>query len=319
MSERATHAPASRTETEQRDHPGPTGLRRVLADARPDRATAVHRPNRNGGRDLVVGDVHGHFPTLERALTSLRFEAGRDRLFSVGDLIDRGPESARAVEWLESGRITAAVRGNHEQMMCDALAFDATLALRTLATSATWLGNGGHWWHDHPEVERERERRGSAQAFPLGERWAAVLRELPYMMVIETAHGRVGVVHASGFANFMRSWDVVWEDAQRLSAGETAHPKRPAARQQSNLLWADAEVYADQRDDERLREAPPGIDLIVTGHSPGPHPCWTRTNVLCIDTGVHYDEWGHLTVAEVQGPESTLHRVAREGVEVPGT
>ena len=135
---------------------------------------------------------------------------------------------------------------------------------------------------------------------------------MPYMMVVETAHRRVGIVHASGFANFMRSWDVVWEDAQRLSAGETEHPKRPAARQQANLLWADGEVFAESRDHPQLGEALPGIDLVVTGHSPGPDPCWTRANVLCIDTGVHYDEWGHLTVAEVQGPELVLHRFARE-------
>ena len=46
-------------------------------------------PNPAEGRDLVVGDVHGHFPTLRHALAEL--EVGpADRLFSLGDLIDRG-------------------------------------------------------------------------------------------------------------------------------------------------------------------------------------------------------------------------------------
>ena len=301
-------------------HPPVTFERTRVPDAaRPERASAVYEPNRNGGRDLVVGDVHGHFATLESALDALGFDDDADRLFSVGDLIDRGPESAQAVEWLESGRITAAVRGNHEQMMADALAFDAALLVRFVGPGYTWLLNGGHWWYDHPEVERERERRGPAGAFPLGERWAAALKRMPYMMVVETAHRRVGIVHASGFANFMRSWDVVWEDAQRLSAGETEHPKRPAAWQQANLLWREAEVFAEQPDDARLREALPGIDLVVTGHSPDAHPRWTRANVLCIDTGAHYDEWGHLTLAEVQGPELVLHRFARADEEVPQT
>ena len=65
---------------------GTAALRRALARARPEPATAVHGPNRRGGRDLVVGDIHGHFPTLARALDALDFDAEADRLFSVGDL-----------------------------------------------------------------------------------------------------------------------------------------------------------------------------------------------------------------------------------------
>ena len=36
------------------------------------------------GRDFVVGDVHGCFRTLDRALTALAFDPSRDRLFGVG-------------------------------------------------------------------------------------------------------------------------------------------------------------------------------------------------------------------------------------------
>ena len=50
-----------------------------------------------GGRDWIVGDVHGCFQTLRQALAAIDFEPGRDRLFSVGDLIDRGPHSNEAL------------------------------------------------------------------------------------------------------------------------------------------------------------------------------------------------------------------------------
>ena len=53
-------------------------------------------------RDLVVGDVHGCFRTLDRALTELRFDTDSDRLFGVGDLVDRGPHSAVALMWLKN-------------------------------------------------------------------------------------------------------------------------------------------------------------------------------------------------------------------------
>ena len=89
------------------------------------------------------------------------------------------------------------------------------------------------------------------------------------MMVVETALGRVGIVHASGFANDMRSWDVVWEDAQRLSASETVDETLVDWSLEGTLVWRDAEQFAERRDDTRLRETLAAIDLVITGHSLG--------------------------------------------------
>ena len=50
--------------------------------------------------------------------------------------------------------------------------------------------------------------------------------------------------------------------------------------------------------------------LVLRGHTPGLLPRWALRNVLCIDTGVHYEELGHLTVAEVHDG-LVLHRFAR--------
>ena len=75
-------------------------------------------PNRSG-QDFVAGDVHGCFRTLEHALAKVHFDPSRDRLFSVGDLINRGPHSMEAVDWLTDGRFHAAVLGNHESAMLD--------------------------------------------------------------------------------------------------------------------------------------------------------------------------------------------------------
>ena len=77
------------------------------------------------------------------------------------------------------------------------------------------------------------------------------------------------------------------------------------------LLWYDATTLVEDRDDATVMPRLADIDLVVTGHSPGRHPRWARRNVICLDTGFHYDEWGHLTVAEIQGPDLKLHRFAR--------
>ena len=108
----------------------------------PEQAVIVHAAN-PAGRDFVAGDLHGHFDTLEHALGELRFDPDRDRLFSVGDLIDRGPRSADALQWLASGRILA-VRGNHEQMLVHSLALEDGRLLRS-GYGAQWFDNGGSW------------------------------------------------------------------------------------------------------------------------------------------------------------------------------
>ena len=87
------------------------------------------------GHDWVVGDIHGCFRHLALAAEVLGIRPGHDRLISVGDLVDRGPQSHEAIEWLSDGRITAAVLGNHEQIM--------SLALTTGHLDQMWKNNGG--------------------------------------------------------------------------------------------------------------------------------------------------------------------------------
>ena len=84
-----------------------------------------HLERNDTRQDLVVGDVHGHSGTLRRVLA--KFEVGEhDRVFSLGDLVDRGPDSTAAKDWIAgadpSQRFPMVIRGNHEQMMLEALA-----------------------------------------------------------------------------------------------------------------------------------------------------------------------------------------------------
>lgn len=52
-------------------------------------------PENQNGRDFVVGDIHGHFAMLNELMEVVAFDRNVDRLFAVGDLIDRGPNSVR--------------------------------------------------------------------------------------------------------------------------------------------------------------------------------------------------------------------------------
>lgn len=68
---------------------------------------------------FVLGDVHGHAEVLRRLLERCRFDPDRDRLWLVGDLVNRGPDSPgvlRSVRDLERrmGERLAVVLGNHD-------------------------------------------------------------------------------------------------------------------------------------------------------------------------------------------------------------
>lgn len=84
----------------------------------------------------LSGDIHGCLEQLRRKLWHCRFDPWRDLLISVGDVIDRGPQSLRCLQLLEQHWV-CAVRGNHEQMAMDALASQQM---------SLWLMNGGDWF-----------------------------------------------------------------------------------------------------------------------------------------------------------------------------
>lgn len=109
----------------------------------------------------VVGDLHGCFSMLMAKLRQCRFDPWQDLLVSVGDVIDRGPDSLRCLVLLRKNWMVA-VRGNHEQMALDAL---------TTGEQLLWQMNGGEWF-THSVQPAARHALEACQQLP----WIVELR-----------------------------------------------------------------------------------------------------------------------------------------------
>lgn len=90
-------------------------------------------------RSFVIGDIHGCAATLRRLVDGALHAAAEDRIYLLGDLIDRGPDSRGVLDYLFElrgrGVSVCSVRGNHEEMFLQAVDHHTGLGL--------WIVNGG--------------------------------------------------------------------------------------------------------------------------------------------------------------------------------
>lgn len=156
-----------------------------------------HFNENTAGRDFVVGDIHGCTAYFHILLHRIGFDESVDRMFSVGDLIDRGPDSEGALTLLNEPWFHA-VRGNHEDILLQ--------VTEQGADWNWWVRNGGAWAQGRIKEE-------------LAE-YAASIKALPFAITVGEGADRFNVVHAEFFGS----------DAD-LDAGNFCE------HQQETLMW----------------------------------------------------------------------------------
>lgn len=100
----------------------------------------------SGERIYAIGDIHGRYDLLRRLLDRVGEHAQALppseslHIVFLGDLVDRGPDSAKVVDFLydlqQSTDQVIVLMGNHEEAMVQALEGDTGVLQR-------WLGVGG--------------------------------------------------------------------------------------------------------------------------------------------------------------------------------
>lgn len=163
------------------------------------------------GRDFVIGDLHGSFTCFETLLDGLKFDTAKDRMFSVGDLVDRGPESVKCLQLLNEPWFHA-VLSNHEQMMLEAFTGGRM--------GQYWLQNGGRWGLNALTAFKSKN-----QILPTAEDLEIIdmipkVAELPFLITINMVDGKkFHVIHAELPPNWRRG-----EDAQIITDIELSSP-----------------------------------------------------------------------------------------------
>ncbi|HCM0519168.1 TPA: metallophosphoesterase [Vibrio parahaemolyticus] len=132
--------------------------------------------NRNYlGNDYFVGDIHGEYDLLTSLLSHINFDIKKDRLFSVGDICDRGPKSIECIELAKSNWFFPVI-GNHESFILD-------FNNENIYAKKIWIMNGGSWWFDLGEDKQQELKNIINENFTLS-------------LEVKTNFGNVGLVHS---------------------------------------------------------------------------------------------------------------------------
>ncbi len=237
-------------------------------------------------RSYAIGDIHGQFDLLRAAHDWV--EADRARMgdtgapvVHVGDLVDRGPDSAGVIEYLmrgqEAGRDWVVLKGNHDRMFATFLA-DPTAQDPGLRKQFSYL---------HPAI-------GGAET-------------LAAYGVRNAADRPVGRVHADAIdavpeahRHFLATLPTHLERGEVLFVHAGIRPGVPLQEQtETDLVWIRGPF---------LEHPDPHPWLIVHGHTAieAPRHYGNRVN---IDSRAAYG--GPLTAVVIEGTE--VHLLGPEG------
>lgn len=212
------------------------------------------------GRDFAVGDIHGRFTWLQSALERINFDPVTDRLFSVGDLVDRGPECELSLDWLAKPWFFA-IQGNHESLAIQHVR-------RGDLDYQAWTSAGGAWFLKLAPSDQQR----------FADRFA----EMPIAMEIDTPSGLIGMVHADCPVP-------TWELLRKTLLGHLSgmeHVQVACQWSRERLRSGDSSGIPDLR-------------ALMVGHTPLSQP-EVLGNVFHIDTGGwRSDGRGHFTLVNL--------------------
>lgn len=219
------------------------------------------------GRDFVVGDIHGCLNEFQEKLREIDFDFVHDRMFSLGDLVDRGPNSKECLDLLFEPWFHA-IKGNHELLWYFAHTKGSANDLNI------FISNGGTLMEDLHDIDM----------------YSSEIKNLPFIIEIETRSGKkVGVVHAQVPPN-INDWNIL----------KNKFLESPNAEQEAMMMfgplfesvWGRDRIdkYKRQQGKTRIYPKIENIDEVYVGHSIVDDPV-TFEQLNYIDCGAFCPYW----------------------------
>ncbi|WP_349043582.1 metallophosphoesterase [Brucella melitensis] len=244
---------------------------------------------------FFVGDIHGCNDMLDDALKLAGYNAKKDYVVAVGDLVDRGSQNLQVLARFLYNPRFRSVRGNHDQFMIG-------------GDYANWMYNGGMWAMNELDTDTIK---------CIAEDMAA---KMPLFMTVLHRGKAYGVVHAGIPFQYKETGNEVvipnWNDIIANITAAEDHPHDDPIYYIEPYLW-DRDViqeigfilarngatheyfkrYASFKD-ELTVEVPEveSVDFVFHGHTGVPYPILYKNRVY-LDTGGVFN--GQLTVAQV--------------------
>lgn len=260
---------------------------------------------------FFVGDIHGESGLLKQVLKEIGYRPDIDYLFSVGDLIDRGPDNLGVLSrflYDQTGR-TFAVLGNHDQFMAQAATDDNA--------TYNWMRNGGRWVL---EAGLSEETLASVAN--------DILAKFPVLMTVVHRDRKYGIVHGGIPMEYKDGLmeSLVVPQWNMLTSGLEYRLTSPKINNyvKWNLIndytWDRnvlAEFHAKEAGRKHAMEIPAveGVDFVFHGHTYVSQPTPVGNRIYIDTGGVHK---GTMTVVKgdnvlsyyTSGATKTLEEVA---------
>ena len=272
----------------------------------------------------LIGDVQGCDEALERLVRKIDFSPSRDTLYLLGDLVNRGPDSAGVLRRLMAfGASAHCLLGNHDLSLLAVAHGQRAPHRNDTMDSVLQAADSG------PLLEWLRHQRMAISAHGILMVHGGVLPQWDVDQALTLAAEVEAVLRGSGIVDFLAQmygnepaqWDDSLEGAPRL---------RVIVNALTRLRFCSPQGEMDLRASGGLRDAPPGylpwFDVpnrkttgatVAFGH-------WStlgylrRPGIISLDTGC---VWGGCLSALKLDPDGAAHELIQvkcEQAQAPG-
>lgn len=242
----------------------------------------------------AIGDIHGCWRTLARLLELMAYDRRVDRLWLVGDLVNRGPRSLEVLRWAaDQGDRLTAVLGNHDLHL---LARAAGVARRKRSEQLDEVLEAPErddlvaWLRRRPLVHRDGDvvlvhagllpQWSASEALAVGDEMSSALAGDAWVETLAAvAEGRA------------RRWSDALDGPDRLRTMASAFTRLRTVRADGRMCLDFTGEPASAPEGcvpwFTLSSVPGPACTVVFGHwaSLG---CWRREGLVCLDSGCVY-------------------------------